>query len=59
MKTMKERMLHLIDLMIGEVEQICEKDNPEPEEVALIPTLVDSIVQITAYAVIEKKEENN
>lgn len=58
MKTMKERMLHLIDLMIGEVEQICEKDNPEPEEVALIPTLVESIVQ-TAYAVIEKKEGNN
>ena len=56
---MKERMLHLIDLMIGEVEQICEKENPEPEEVKLIPALVDSIVQITAYAVIEKKEKDN
>lgn len=59
MKTMKERMLHLIDLMIGEVERICQKDNPEPEEVKLIPVLVDSIVQITAYAVIEKKEKDN
>lgn len=59
MKTMKERMLHLIDLMIGEVERICEKENPEPEEVKLVPALVDSIVQITAYAVIEKKGKDN
>jgi len=54
-----ERKIYVIDILIGEMERISKKEKPEPEEIALLPALVNSIVSVTGYAVIEKKNEKN
>ena len=56
--TMKEKMVHVIDIMIEELEELHAKKNKEPEELAMIPKLVESITHVTAYAVIEKPERS-
>ncbi len=56
MQPVKEKMIHLMDLLLQEVETIVNKDEPTPQEIATLPALANSIVNITGYAVIEKKD---
>ncbi len=55
MQTVRERMLHVLDLEISVMERIADKKEAKPEELALLPALADSICRITSYAVIEAK----
>lgn len=57
MITVREKMVHLMDLLLQEVEQIVRKKDPTPQEIAALPALADSIVNITGYAVIEPKDK--
>lgn len=52
--TVKEKMIHLMDTLINVVDRIAKDENAEPEMLALIPALVECVVNITGYAVIEE-----
>lgn len=54
-ETVREKMIRLMDYSIDVVKRISEKEDAMPGEIAALPALIDSIVNITAYAVIEKK----
>lgn len=54
--TMRDRMLNLMDSLISIVDRVAKNENAKPEEIAALPALVESIVNITRYAVIEKKD---
>ncbi len=56
MTPVKMKMIHLMDLLLQEVETIVNKEDQTPQEIAALPALADSIVHITGYAVIEKKD---
>lgn len=56
METVKDKMVRLMDLLLQEVEKIVNAENPTPQEVATLPALANSIVNITGYAVIEPKD---
>lgn len=56
MATMKEKMVRVIDILIEEMEDIHAKKEKEPKERELLPVLAGAIVNITGYAVIEKKD---
>lgn len=56
METVREKMIRLMDYSIDVVKKISEKEDAMPEEIASLPALIDSIVNITAHAVIEKKD---
>lgn len=54
MKTVKERMIHVMDELISVIDRIAENEDAKPEEIALLPALAESVVNITGHAVIEK-----
>ena len=56
METVKSKMLRLMDDLLLVTNRISNDENAKPEEIAALPALADSIVRITAYAVIEKKD---
>lgn len=53
--TVKEKMVHLMDSLINVVDRIAKDENAEPEKLALLPALTQSIVSITGYAVINER----
>ena len=53
--TAKEKMVHLMDRLINVVDRIAKDENAEPEKLALLPALMQSIVSITGYAVINER----
>ena len=53
--TVKEKMVHLMDTLISVVDRIAKDENAEPEKLALLPALTESIVNITGYAVINER----
>ncbi len=53
--TAKEKMVHLMDRLINVVDRIAKDENAEPEKLALLPALTQSIVSITGYAVINER----
>ena len=53
--TVKEKMVHLMDSLINVVDRIAKDENAEPEKLALLPALAQSIVSITGYAVINER----
>lgn len=55
METVRDKMVRLMDMLLTEVNKIVSKDDQTPEEIAALPVLADSIVNITAHAVIERK----
>lgn len=55
MRTVKDRMLHVMDDIISVIDRISENKDAKPEEVATLPALVNCLVDITAYAVIEPR----
>lgn len=55
MKSMKEKMMNAIDILIEEMEEIHQNKMKTPEDKALLPELANAIVTVTEYAVIEKK----
>lgn len=55
MKTMKEKMIRVIDILIEEMEEIHAKKDKRLVEVEVLNKLANAIVNITGYAVIEKK----
>ena len=57
--TVKAKMIRLMDALLTVAERISEKENATPEEIAVLPALADSIVNITGYAVIEPKDQDN
>lgn len=56
METVKDKMLRLMDDLLFVVHKIATDEDAKPEEIAALPALADSIVHITAYAVIEKRD---
>lgn len=57
MSLVRDKMVHLMDLLLEEVEKIVAKAEPTPQEVATLPALADCIVNITGYAVIETETD--
>lgn len=55
METVRDRMLHVMDDIIAIIDRIAADENAKPEDVATLPALVNCLVQISGYAVIEKK----
>lgn len=51
--TQKEKMISLMDDLLGVVHRIARDKSATPEEIAVLPALANSIVYITGYAVIE------
>ena len=56
METVKSKMIRLMDALLLVAERTAQKENATPEEIAVLPALADSIVNITGYAVIERGE---
>lgn len=54
METVKSKMIRLMDSLISVAERIASDENAKPEEIAALPALANSVIAITAYAVIEK-----
>lgn len=59
METVKSKMIRLMDALLLVAERTAQKENATPEEIAVLPALADSIVNITGYAVIERGESEN
>lgn len=55
----RDKMIRLMDMLLKEVDQLVAKENQTPEELKALPALADSIVNITAHAVIERRDECN
>lgn len=53
--TIRDRMLRVMDDIITVIDRIAADENAKPEEIAALPALANCLVQISAYAVIEKK----
>lgn len=54
--TVREKMIKMMDALLLSAERISQNENAKPEEIALLPALASAMVEITAYAVIEKKD---
>lgn len=57
METVREKMIRLMDALLVVAERTARKENATPEEVAALPALANSIVNITSFAVIEPKSK--
>ena len=55
----RDKMIRLMDMLLKEVDQLVAKENQTPEELKALPAPADSIVNITAHAVIERRDECN
>lgn len=53
--TVKEKMVNLMDTLINVIDRIAKDENAEPEKLALLPALTESVVNITEYAVINER----
>lgn len=59
MESVKSKMIRLMDALITVAERTAKNENATPEEIATLPALANSIVNITSYAVIEQKEKED
>lgn len=53
MARVKEKMTHVMDKLISVIDRIAEDENAKPEEIAALQALAQSVIDITAYAVIK------
>ena len=49
-KTTKEKLIGMMDALIGFVERIASNENAKPEEIAALPAIVNCITHLTSYA---------
>ena len=54
-ETVRSKMIRLMVALISVAERIAQNENAKPEEIAALPGIANSVVNITAYAVIEPK----
>lgn len=55
-KSVKEKMVSAMDAILSVIERIAANEKATPEELKALPELVNAMVQITGYAVIEKSK---
>ena len=58
MESVRNKMIRLMDALLLVVERTVKNEKATPEEIAALPALANSIVNITSYAVIEPKSPN-